>query len=547
MNKLVFRVLSMMALGLLLFWYVFPWSSYNIAVPFSGPDYRLGLDLQGGIELDYKVDLEEAKQAEDYSKAKESDIIEGLKSIVDKRIESLNINDSVITSASYGGEQHIIVQIPLKGNSTLDNQKNIEAAKQAIGKVVKIEFKELRGQITDADRAERKTLAETILEEAKTSSYDFFVTANKYKLSKENIDIWTLDLEKIKEITEFEWDIAPGLADVIIEADGVGNFSFDSGYWIVQWVQWENDKVETANYIFVTATPSDWKPATDSKGRILNDTYFVNSSVQFNEAFQAMVELTFNNDGADIFWELTSRLVGQPIAIFVGWENLTAPTVNEPILSGRAVVTGNYTPESAKQLATDINTWVVPAPIYLTSEQSIDSKLGSSSLEKLLIAWVTGFILIFVFLIAIYRVSGVLASVSLFIYVMLVLSIVKTLGIVLTLASVAGLILSIGMAIDANILIFERIKDEFKNTTSLKQASKDGFKKSWSAIWDSNLTWFIVALILFIFGINLIKGFWFMLGLGILVSLFSVYWVSRILVFLAAQVTKNKLKFIGKK
>ena len=547
MNKLIFRVLAMMALGLLLFSYVFPWNSYGIQVPFSGPDYRLGLDLQGGIELDYKVDLEEAKQAEDYSKAKESDIIEGLKSIVDKRIESLNINDSVITSASYGGEQHIIVQIPLKWNSTLENQKNIEAAKEAIGKVVKIEFRELRWEISEADRLERKALAETILDEAKNSSYDFFVTANKYKISKENIDIGTLDLEKIKAITEFDGDIAPGLADTIIEADGVGNFSFDSGYWIVAWVAWENGKVETANYIFVTATPSDWKPAADSEWRILNDSYFVNSSVQFNEAFQAMVELTFNSDGADIFGELTSRLVGQPIAIFVGWENLTAPTVNEPILSGRAVVTGNYTPESAKKLATDINTWVVPAPIYLTSEQSIDSKLGASSLEKLLIAWVTGFILIFIFLIAIYRVSGVLASISLFIYVMLVLSIVKTLGIVLTLASVAGLILSIGMAIDANILIFERIKDEFKNTTSLAQASRDGFKKSWSAIWDSNLTGFIVALILFIFGINLIKGFGFMLGLGILVSLFSVYWVSRILVFLAARVSKDKLKFIGKK
>ncbi len=546
MNKLVFRLFMMVVLGIMILWYVFPWSSYGITVPFTGKDYKLGLDLQWGIELDYKVDLEEAKQAEDFNSTKQNEIIEWLKSIIDKRIETLNINDSVITSANYGWEQHIIVQIPLKGNSSLENKKNIEAAKEAIGKVVKIEFKELRGEITESDRRERRELADTIFKEISNSGYDFFVTANKYKLSEENVDIGTLDLDRIKELTAFSGSIAPGLASEIITAKWIGTFSFDDGYWIVEWNSGES-WVDSVNYIYLTSEPSNWVSAADSTGRILNDSYFVNSSVQFNEAFQPMVELTFNSDGADIFGELTSRLVGQPIAIFVGWENLTAPTVNEPILSGRAVVTGNYTPESAKELSTNINTWVVPAPIYLTSEQSIDSKLGASSLEKLVIAWVTGFILIFLFLIYIYRISGLLASVSLFIYVMIILAVVKTLGITLTLASVAGLILSIGMAIDANILIFERIKDEFKNTTSLKEASRKWFKKSWSAIWDSNITGFIVALILFIFGINLIKGFWFMLGLGILVSLLSVYWVSRILVFLAAEVTSSKLNFIGKK
>lgn len=546
MNKLIFRTLFMMIFGVLLFAYIFPWKTYDIHVPFTWKEYRLGLDLQWGIELDYKVDLDDAKKSEDYNKAKESEIIEWLKSIVDKRIESLNINDSVITSASYGWEQHIIVQIPLKWNSSLENQKNIEAAKQAIGKVVKIEFKELRWTITQDDKNQRKQLAQDILSEVTTSSYDFFVTANKYKLSKENIDIGTLDLEKIKQITDFEWEIASGIAGQVIEAKWVWNFSFDDGYWIVQWVVWDDSKVNSVNYIFVTASPSEWKPASDNTWRVLNDTYFKTSSVQFNEAFQPMIELTFNDEWADIFGELTSRLVGQPIAIFVGWENLTAPTVNEPILSGRAVITGDYTPESAKQLSTDINTWVVPAPIYLTSEQSIDSKLGSQSLQKLVLAWVVGFILIFIFLIYVYRISWLLASVSLFIYVMLILAIVKTLWIVLTLASVAGLILSIGMAIDANILIFERIKDEFKNTTSLVSASNQWFKKSWSAIWDSNITGFIVALILFIFGINLIKWFGLMLGLGILVSLVSVYWVSRVLVFLAAAEAKNKKYFIWK-
>ena len=142
MNKLIFRLFLILTIGWFLFAYVFPWSSYDIDVPFSGKDYKLGLDLSWWIELDYKIDLEEAKKDEDYSPQKEKDIIEWLKSIVDRRIESLKISDSVITSADYAWEQHIIVQIPMKWNDSLENNENIKKAKDAIWRVVKIEFKE---------------------------------------------------------------------------------------------------------------------------------------------------------------------------------------------------------------------------------------------------------------------------------------------------------------------------------------------------------------------------------------------------------------------
>ena len=259
-----------------------------------------------------------------------------------------------------------------------------------------------------------------------------------------------------------------------------------------------------------------------------------------------MVELTFNSEWAKIFWELSERLVGERMAIFVGWELLTAPNINEPILWWRAVITWNYTVDEAKKLSNDINTWVVPAPIYLTSEKTIDSKLWVSSLEKLIVAWVSWFLIIFLFLLVIYRWSGLMASISLLLYIIIVLVVIKSLGITLTLASIAGLILSIGMAIDANILIFERVKDEIKEWKDLVEATKVGFKKSWSAIWDSNVTWFIVAMILFIFGINLIKWFWLMLAIWIVVSLFSAMWISRVLIVLLANVMKDKNHFIGR-
>ncbi len=529
MRHLVFRLFLIILSWVMLLAYVFPWSSYNIEVPFSGSEYKLGLDLQWWIELDYKVDLDEAMKDPDYDNEKEKEIIEGLKSIIDKRIQTLKINDSVITSASYAWEQHIIVQIPLKWNSSFENSANIEKAKKAIWKVVKIEFKEKRTNITEEDIAARKALAEDALKEIENGEYTFSVTADKFKLSYENVTIW--------ESEDIKWTFWIENA----EANKIYDAKLANTEWYLILSQPENNKY---SYIFISKMPSLWKPAKDSQGRILDDKYFVKASVQFNQAYRPMIELTFNSEWAKIFWELSTRLVGKQMAIFVWGELLTAPNINEPILWGKAVITGDYTPEEAKALAQDINTWVVPAPIYLTSEKTIDSKLGSSSLEKLIFSWITWFLLILIFLIFVYRWAWFMSAVALLMYIAIVLTVIKAMWIVLTLASIAWLILSVGMAIDANVLIFERIKDELKNWKDIKEATLSWFKKSWSAIWDSNVTWFIVALILFIFGINMIKWFGLMLAIWIIVSLFSAMWISRILLVLLSDFIKNENKYI---
>ena len=510
-------------------------------VPFSGPEYRLGLDLSWGIELDYKVDLAEARQEEDYNAQRENAIIEGLKSIIDKRIETLSINDSVITSASYGGEEHIIVQIPLKGNDALQSSENIERAKAAIGKIVKIEFKELRDDITAEDIAERGKLAKNIHKELATKTEEFFTESERIVASVDNTVIGTSpDLEDA-------FSVSSGALDISLDANGYGEKLLavkDTSD--IEWYLIYKKTDDLYEYIFIKSEPSIWVVAEDSQGRVLSDKYFVNSSVQYNEAFQAMVELTFNTDGAEIFGELTKRLVWQPMAIFVWGELLTAPNINEPILSWRAVVTWNYTPESAKILSDDINIWVVPAPIYLTSERTIDARLGQDSLEKIIIAWVIGFISILVFLMYIYRFSGLIAAVALFIYIAITLALLKQFSVVLTLASIAGLVLSIGIAIDANILIFERVKDEMKKWSDQREAVRIGFDKSFSAIWDANITGLIVAGILFIFGINMIKWFGFILALWILVSLFTVFFISRLFIRLLARSEVSDNNFIGK-
>lgn len=447
LKTLILRFFFLVIAWLSLAYYAFPWSEYNISVPFSGPEYRLWLDLQGWIELDYRVDLSEARLEKDYSPAREKEILEGLKLIIDKRITSLNINDSVLVTANYGWEKHIIVQIPLKWNTWLENQENIEKAKKAIWKVVRIKFKELD-----------------------------------------------------KENSTFENDV-----------------------WIVARWKW-----------------NDWYL------RPLDERFFIKSSVQFSQTGEPMIELLFDDEWRSIFWDLSTRLVWERMAIFVWGELLTDPVINEPILWGKAQVTGNFTNEEAVALSQSINTWVVPAPIYLTSERSINAKLGAESLKELMIAWLIWFALIFIFLIYTYRLSWLVASISLIMYVIIILVIIKSTWTVLTLASIAWLILSIGMAIDANILIFERIREEIKLWKNLPEASKVWFKESWTAIWDSNITGLIVAMILFIFGINMIKGFGLMLAIWIVVSLFSVMYISRVFLLLVAETTEKKVRFIGK-
>lgn len=298
--------------------------------------------------------------------------------------------------------------------------------------------------------------------------------------------------------------------------------------------------------IFVSQKPSEWMAAKTEAGKVLDEQYLTKASVSFSQGFSPQVDLLFNADGGKIFAELTKRLMGKQIAIFVGGELLTAPTVQSVIPDGRAVITGNYSAEGAKKLATDINTGIVPAPIYLTSERTIDAKIGADSLKVIIHAGLIGLILIIGFLILIYRVSGLMAGIALVIYGLLLLAIVKTFGIVLTLASIAGIILSIGLAIDANILIFERTKEELRKGVEVEKAIAVGFGKSWSAIWDSHITSFTSAVVLYIFGISLIKGFGLMLGLGILLSLFTAMWISRILILVVGhKMRKNTKTFIG--
>lgn len=302
------------------------------------------------------------------------------------------------------------------------------------------------------------------------------------------------------------------------------------------------------SYIVLDPEPSPWIPAKTADGKILNDKYLIGAAAGINpQTGAADVNLTFNEEGIKIFSELTGRLVGKQIAIFVGGEMLTAPVVNSKIDNGVASISGQKSLKEATELASDITTGIVPAPIYLASERTIDAKIGNTALGEILMAGFIGLVAIIVFLVIFYRVGGLLAGVALFVYAGCLIAMVKFFGTVLTLASIAGVILSIGLAIDANILIFERVHEALAQKLPLKKAIQIGFNHSWTAIWDSHITSFVSALILFMFGVSMIKGFGFMLGIGILLSLFTAMWVSRILILFVAKYIHNAQILVGYK
>lgn len=283
---------------------------------------------------------------------------------------------------------------------------------------------------------------------------------------------------------------------------------------------------------------------------------------------QVVVRLEFNDEGKQLFSEITTNNIGKPIAIFLDNQVLSAPTVQSAITDGSAVITGNFTPDEARALATRLNSGALPVPINLISQQNVGATLGQESVHKSVIAGLIGLILIALFMVMYYRFPGFLAVCALLIYALVSFAVFKIgisfgavllvgvfffLGltvnarfgilaflsyiilmligalapVTLTLAGIAGFILSIGMAVDANILIFERLKEEIRSGKDIARAVDDGFARAWLSIRDSNVSSLITTIILYMFGTPSIRGFAVTLGVGILISMFTAITVTQ--------------------
>ncbi|MBI2453478.1 protein translocase subunit SecF [Candidatus Peregrinibacteria bacterium] len=699
---------------------IFPQTSETI----SKYKVHLGLDLQGGTQLDYKIDLRKVPE-------KDRDTIEeGVKEVINKRVNSLGVSEPNIYSSKIGDESHIIVE--------LAGIKDIEKAKETVGKIIQLEFKEekaepdpqekekilalgsaalgkllsqenadfstigkeeeqanlgkvqftepeeykfqdqLQGEIAQKAFEEGRNLGEIIPEliEIKKEDNEYTVNETGQLALQQGYAIYKL-IDKIEEerkiehekevkashiliayqgaeradetITRTEEEAKTRAEEVLKKVQEEGDFaalakeySDDSGskekggdlgffkqaamvkefsdkafslekgaisdlvkssfgYHIIQVNDIKEAISETKiepkvklSRIFYSSTPDPWKDTG------LTGEHFQRADVQFDNLYNPYVTIKFNDEGAKLFEQITERNTGKRVAIFVGGELISAPTVNEKISGGSAQISGTFTLDEATKLARDLNTGAIPAPITLSGQYTIGASLGQEALSQSLKAGLIGFIILCIFMIAVYRLPGLLASLALIIYSAILLFLIKvalplyisvliaavifivilmkilksdesgweksiafildcfilffvtfllSTPIVLTLAGIAGVILSIGMAVDANVLIFERLKEELKEERPLNSAIDIGFNRAWSSIRDSNFSSLITCGILFYFGSSIIQGFALNLAMGILVSMFTAITITKtfLKVVLTSSLAKNLWLFGFKK
>lgn len=276
--------------------------------------------------------------------------------------------------------------------------------------------------------------------------------------------------------------------------------------------------------LIASSSPDAFYVATALTGK-----YLERASVQFSQqSIAPTVSLDFNPEGEKLFAQITSENIGKTVAIYLDGAIISAPVVREAITSGQAEISGQFSVEEAKQLVRDLNLGALPVPVSLLSTESIGPTLGREALDRGIQAGLIGFLAVALFMIWWYRVPGLVAMISLVFYVILILALFKLMGVVLTAAAIAGLILSFGMALDANILISERLKEELRAGKHLHEAIKEGFSRAWFSIRDANLSSLISAVVLFWLGTSLMRGFAFTLIIGIVVSMFTAIAVTRV-------------------
>ncbi|MBP3231437.1 MAG: protein translocase subunit SecD [Anaerovibrio sp.] len=279
----------------------------------------------------------------------------------------------------------------------------------------------------------------------------------------------------------------------------------------------------------------------DKGETVLTGTDLKDAREQTDQQGQNLVELEFSPEGGEKFADLTTKNVGRNIAILLDGEVLTNPRVNEPIMGGKAVITGNKTLEEAHNLAILLRSGSLPVKVNIIETRTVGPSLGQDSKDKSVYAFAIGLGAVVLFMILFYRLPGVIADIALMAYVIILLFSLKMLDATLTLPGVAGIILSIGMAVDANVLIFEHFKEEFRTGKTMRLAMDSGFSRAFTTIFDSNITTIIASAVLFCFGTGSIRGFAITLGLGVVLSMFTAITLTQFMCknLIAANLFKN--------
>lgn len=519
--------------------------------PWTTP-YRLGLDLQGGTHLIYDADVKQIPGGD------RADALEGVRDVIERRVNAFGVSEPMVQTSRSGENWRVIVE--------LAGIKDVNQAIKMIGETPILEFKEEAPEMAKTITADQQKeidqynkdvekKAQNVLNQA-VKGADFAALAQQF--SEDGSKDKGGDLGWFSEgmmVKPFE-DAVKSLKDGQITQQLV---TTQFGYHIIKRIgerettDKDGKKVKEyqASHILIrTKSPADYLAQNGQNWLTtgLSGKQLTKATVQFDpNSGVPTVALEFNDEGKKLFGEVTERNVGKSVAIFLDGQPISVPTVNEPIREGKAVISGNFTIASAKQLVQRLNAGALPVPITLASQQTVGASLGMESLQKSLWAGLIGFLAVALFMIAFYRLPGLLAVFALSLYAFVTLSIFKMIPVTMTLAGIAGFILSVGMAVDANVLIFERTKEELKRGLSVTQALNEGFNRAWLSIRDSNASSLITCLFLMWFGTSVVKGFAVTLSIGILVSMFSAISVTRILLHFFGPFIKNPWWFLGEK
>lgn len=498
---------------------------------------QLGLDLQGGTSLLYTADVSNIATEERQS------ALDGVRDVIERRINAFGVSEPNIQTVREGEEWRVLVELP--------GVTDITEAVNRIGETPLLEFKkegpppeipeEVKQQIRDENEKKRVTAQETL--DALRAGGDFDAKAREVSDDPGS-------KEKGGDLGEFsQGDMVPAFDDVVFNKATVGEVypelvQSDFGYHIIR----VDERAEAPAQDAENAEPRKAKAhhilfRTQPENPQFSGPNYVDTGLTGEQLERAdvvldpttglpTVSISFNSEGKDLFATLTRENLDKTIAIYLDGTVISAPVVQSEITNGEAVITGNFSLDEAKELAQRLNAGALPVPVELISQQNIGPSLGQQSVERSVFAGLVGMAALVLFMILYYRLPGALAVLALGLYLLITLAIFKWWPVTLTMAGIAGFILSVGMAVDANVLIFERMKEELRNGKPLNQCFDDGFRRAWTSIRDSNYSTLITCLILYWFGSSLIRGFAITLAIGTVVSIFSAITVTRTLLHL---------------
>ena len=451
----------------------------------------LGLDLAGGTNLVYEADFT------DLEEGRKADSLKGAKDIIERRINAYGVSEAIVQIV--GGDR-ISVQLPGVGNIT--------EAEELVGRTAELIFRE------------QATSGSTFLA-APVNAGDTQITV---------VDVTGLGIETIFVVGSM--DSPEAEAKTVKTVEGANNtITVDSPF------EYDHAIDEPVTNVWIPATGTIEGEEILLTGKYLKPNCFVDINQQTSEA---LVRFEWDDVGAKLFSQITGRLIGEPLGIFLDNMLISAPTVQAQI--GASGIIEGLNIGEAEMLAIQLNAGALPLPlghwedgIFYSgpaASRTVDATLGADSIRMSLIAGIVGVVLLLLFMVIYYRLSGALACVSLAIYAVVMLMIFKMVPVTLTLAGIAAFILSLGIAVDANVLIFERMKEELRGGKALKSAIESGFNRAWPAIRDSNISTLITCAILYWFGSRMfggamVMGFALTLGIGVLVSMLTAIIVTR--------------------